>query len=410
MSSPQSFAKTHPQSLKGPRILVVSNGHGEDLMACSILDRFYKLCPNCCVTAWPMVGSGSQYALRGIETIGPSSRLPSQGFGTLDARLFARDIAAGWIGLHIAQAQAARGLAGRYDVALAVGDVEVMAACVLARLPFFFVGCAKSVYYRRGYTALEKYLLKKYALLSFARDEPTAIWMKKQGMACRFEGTPCMDNLEPTGRFPHIRKGSPVLALLPGSRKGLAANTRTLFEVLSLAQELGGFDPPLTGLLAAVQEWDLERFLSGGLPQGWQELEAQQEKGLCKAFVHKNRARILVYKDRFADILNACQMAVGLAGTANEQAVGLGKPLVTFPAKGPMGKNYVKMKMELFGQSAVATKACPKAAAMAVVDILKNPQKQAAMGMEGKTRMGGPGASAAIAKTLAGFVENNCGH
>jgi uncharacterized protein (TIGR03492 family) len=139
-------------------------------------------------------------------------------------------------------------------------------------------------------------------------------------------------------------------------------------------------------------------------------LAAQKERGLCKAVVHKNRAKIFVYKDRFADILNACQMAVGLAGTANEQAVGLGKPLVTFPAKGPMGKNFVKMKMELFGQSALATKACPKAAANAVVNILKDPQKQAAMGLEGRTRMGAPGASAAIAKTLAGFVENNCGH
>jgi uncharacterized protein (TIGR03492 family) len=388
------------------RILVVSNGNGEDLMACSILDRFFRLCPNCSVTAWPMVGQGSQYSQRGIETIGPSNKLPSQGFGTLDARLFARDIAAGWIGLHIAQVRAARGLAGRYDVALAVGDVVVMAACALARLPFFFVGCAKSVYYRHGYTAFEKYLLKKYALLSFPRDEPTALWMEKQGIACRYAGTPCMDNLELTDGFPAILQGSPVLALLPGSRKGLVDNTISLFDVAALAQERGGFDPPLTGLLAAVPEWDLEAFLAPGLPQGWQALPAEQEKGLCKAFAHKNQAKILVYKGRFADILNACQMAVGLAGTANEQAVGLGKPLVTFPAKGPMGKNYVKMKMELFGQSAVATKACPQDAAMAVVDILKNPQKQAIMGREGKTRMGGPGASEAIAKTLADYVEN----
>ena len=159
-----------------PRLLLVSNGHGEDAIACRVFDRLLArgLAPET-VHAWPAVGEGLQYLARGITCVGASSLLPSAGFATLSAAWMWRDLRAGWIRVHARQIRAAARLRGRYALALAVGDVIPMALAAIARIPFIFVGCAKSVFYGRlyGYTALEVRLLRRHAVETFPRDEPT---------------------------------------------------------------------------------------------------------------------------------------------------------------------------------------------------------------------------------------------
>ena len=89
-----------------------------------------------------------------------------------------------------------------------------------------------------------------------------------------------------------------------------------------------------------------------------------------------------------------------MAGTANEQASGLGLPLITAAGAGNQGEAYLRMKMRYFGNAAIATPRDPAAIAAAMASLLADPARRAVMSAEGRKRMGAPGASAAIAAAL----------
>ena len=78
------------------RLLVLSNGHGEDLIARRILESLQLQRPELEITVLPMVGEGrALLSLEGIEAIGPRLQLPSGGFSNQSARGLLKDIQAG---------------------------------------------------------------------------------------------------------------------------------------------------------------------------------------------------------------------------------------------------------------------------------------------------------------------------
>ncbi len=177
-----------------------------------------------------MVGPGDAYRASGLPIVGSPNMLPSEGFATLSLALLARDLRAGWIDTHVRQWRAAVRLRDRYDLAVAVGDVVPMMAARLARLPFLFVGCAKSAYYGRGwgYSRWERHLLRRGSVGCFPRDRLTAAELARAGTECSYVGNPMMDGLEPSGKALDARSGARVIACLPGSR-GDSERTRRPF-------------------------------------------------------------------------------------------------------------------------------------------------------------------------------------
>ena len=115
---------------------------------------------------------------------------------------------------------------------------------------------------------------------------------------------------------------------------------------------------------------------------------------------HPAGMQVLVAKGRFPDVLRLSRVVVGMAGTANEQAIGLGIPLVTVPSSGVQGERYVRMKMEYFGGAAVLAAREPDAIAGAVAGLLADPARCARMATAGRERMGLPGGSDAIAQAI----------
>ena len=104
------------------RVLFMSNGHGEDAIAGRLIDALEAHgLPREQMAGWAIVGHGAAYEARGIARIGPANLLPSEGFGTLGLRPFLRDLRAGWIGTHLAQARFARALRGQFRLLVAVG-------------------------------------------------------------------------------------------------------------------------------------------------------------------------------------------------------------------------------------------------------------------------------------------------
>jgi uncharacterized protein (TIGR03492 family) len=117
-------------------------------------------------------------------------------------------------------------------------------------------------------------------------------------------------------------------------------------------------------------------------------------------------AKALLMAGAFADMLHAGRLAVGMAGTANEQALGLGLPLIVVPGAGNQGPAYVKMKMHWVGEAGLSVPRKATAVAGAITSLLADPARAEAMAQAGQRRMGKAGASVAIAARLLDLLES----
>jgi len=119
-----------------------------------------------------------------------------------------------------------------------------------------------------------------------------------------------------------------------------------------------------------------------------------------------DQPRLAVLQERFADIIAASDVVLGLAGTANEQAVGLGKPVVTFVGRGPQftAKFLNTQKKLLDGAISVVPRE-PRAVADEVLDLLTNQARRDAMAEIGRERMGPPGGAGRIAGEIVKFIK-----
>ena len=79
---------------------IFSNGHGEDTIACKVLDELRAQRPSLSVEVWPMVGEGTVYQSRGEQMVGARNLLPSAGFATISPKLMMDDLLAGWVQTH----------------------------------------------------------------------------------------------------------------------------------------------------------------------------------------------------------------------------------------------------------------------------------------------------------------------
>jgi uncharacterized protein (TIGR03492 family) len=389
-----------------------SNGHGEDTIACKVLDRICETRPSLSIEGWPMVGEGTAYKSRDVPLVGALNLLPSSGFATISPKLLLDDLRAGWIGTHWRQYKAARAMRGRYRIVVAVGDIIPIFAAVTARAPFTFIGCAKSYYYNpgRAYTPLERRLLRKHCMLTFPRDEKTIPELDKDGVPTLYLGNPMMDGLEGTGDRLGIGPGDLVIGMLAGTRPDAETNLLDLLDAAGHAHDHFADAGNLRFVFAARQGLDpdaVARMIAADPRFGdWRVLEAaDRQAGVVLRLADSHGVQALVVKDRFADVLRLSSVVVGMAGTANEQAIGLGKPLITVPSSGVQGDQYVKMKSAYFGDAALAVPRDPNAISAAVARLLDDPDRRRRMAEAGRERMGNPGASQAIADTILAVLD-----
>lgn len=388
-------------------LLLMSNGHGEDMIACRVLDEIVRRRSGIAVEAWPMVGHGDDYRARGIATCGAPNLLPSAGFATMEWRLMRGDLRAGWVRTYWNQFRDALRLGGRYRLLVAVGDIVPLAAGALSRAPFMFIGCAKSSYYGRGYgyNRLEKMLMRRHALATFPRDALTARRLAAERIRVRDLGNPMMDGLEGSGDRLGMAEDMLVIGMLPGTREDAEVNFVDLVAAADAIARRHGDPARLRFVFPVRAAFDpVALAAQPGLPGVVLETGGGGQ-GVVLRIGLAGGAEAVAAKGRFADSLRMSAVVVGMAGTANEQAVGLGIPLVTVPARGIQGERYVRMKMQFFGESAVAVPREPDAIAPAVLSILADPARAARMGAAGRERMGPSGASAAIAAEIVAALD-----
>lgn len=392
---------------------IFSNGHGEDTIAVKVLDELRALRPSLGVEVWPMVGEGTVYQSRGEQIVGARNLLPSAGFATISPKLMIDDLLAGWVQTHWRQYTAARALRGRYRMVLAVGDIIPIVAAVATRSPFMFIGCAKSYYYNpgRAYAAADKHLLRKYCKLTFPRDRKTVEELEASGIRTLYLGNPMMDGLEPSGTDLGIGSDDVVIGMLAGTRADADGNMLDLIETAGRAYAHFGRPERVRFVFAARSGLDAAEIaakINADSRFGdWSVISVAagaQGSGVVLRLGDLHGVEVIVAKDAFADVLHASSLVIGMAGTANEQAIGLGIPLITVPSAGVQGDNYVKMKSVYFGDAALNVPREADRIAAAAANLLADPGRCALMAAAGRERMGEPGASRAIAQSvLAGL-------
>ena len=103
------------------RLLIVSNGYGEDLAAAQVVRALPVGALD--VIAYPLVGMGLHYP-PGVTLLDPRREFSSGGFGWIAGwRSLRHDLAQGLAGFWVAQRRTLRSQRSRADLVLVVGDV-----------------------------------------------------------------------------------------------------------------------------------------------------------------------------------------------------------------------------------------------------------------------------------------------
>jgi uncharacterized protein (TIGR03492 family) len=370
-----------------PRLLIVSNGYGEDLEAAQIVralppDRLD-------VAAYPLVGLGRAYP-PGVELLDPRHDLPSGGFGIRAGwRSLWADLRAGWLPTWRAQRRALRAQRGRAGVVLAAGDVYCLWMAAAAGGPCVYLALPKSEYIS-PHSALERRMIRRLAAHVFPRDEVTAAALRRAGIGAEYVGFTLMDTLVVTGETFGYADGGPVVTILPGSKPPAFDN---LVLLLRAMDRVAARHCPVPGVLVA---W------APNLSAGRLRDTVTEAGGRWRGDRHFTMGSFeaVVTSDHFADALARATVVLGMAGAAHEQAAGLGKPVVAFPGTGPQfTAAFLAEQQRLLGDALVAGRS-PEDAADAVVRLLRDPAERDRRGRVGRERQGGPGGAAAIARYL----------
>ncbi|WP_324667666.1 lipid-A-disaccharide synthase-related protein [Geochorda subterranea] len=401
-----------------PAVLFLSNGHGEDAVGAAIARELSDTLPSARVLAAPIVGDGGPYRRLGIAVVTPTRPMPSGGFvGLKRSRALWHDLRAGLIRLHLRQARALRRWAPGVDLVVGVGDrlILYLARWVIRR-PLVFVAIADSAYLTQGREISnpgERSLMRKCARVVFTRDHLSADMLRKYGVPAMFVGNPMMDAFDITGtRLGDARDGDPrpTVAILPGSRAEAYANFRLALDGVLCAFRAGLRHcrfvaawadnlpvAPLSDALAGTQ-WCLVP-----APGAFGEEEAW-------AVAHPDGATVTIVTHRFGDVISQATAVIGLAGTANEQAAGLGKPVILPRGTGPqLNDAMVRRQRLLLGEAVRAVEPNGAAIAGALRAVLDDPERYRRMSEVGRSRMGPRGGARRIAQAIAAQLTHGAG-
>ena len=430
------------------RLLCLSNGHGEDAIAVSILKALQKL-PNAPdLYALPLVGEGKAYQGSSISIIGSTRAMPSGGFVYMDGRQLMRDVKGGLVQLTLAQLHTVRQWAKQGGAILAVGDIVPLLFAWWSGAPYGFVGTAKSDYYLRDeqgwllrsswaeqlerwsgsvYLPWERWLMQHPRCKAvFPRDTITAKGLSRWKIPVADLGNPMMDGLEPTQLL--TLKGSQekehrplTLVLLPGSRSPEVYRNweRILKAIRSIQHQQPHRSLRLLGAIAPSVEINL--FCEALQREGWRVETQSFQSGddvaedsrelatdvyLTQSITTQSITKPQVThtctltSSAFGDCLHAADVAIATTGTATEQFVGLGKPAIILPGNGPQFTSaFAEAQTRLLGISVVVADP-PEEVGQILTQLLNDSDQLNHMYHNGLRRMGSPGAGDRIARHL----------
>jgi uncharacterized protein (TIGR03492 family) len=414
------------------RLLVLSNGHGEDGIALRVIRALQQRRPSLDIAVLPLVGQGDSYAATEaqglLRRIGPRQSLPSGGFSNQSLRGLLADLAAGMPLLSWRQWQQVRRWGEGGDPILAVGDLLPLLMAWGSGSHFGFVGTPKSDftwasegpsgwgaspiadgYHRAKGSEWDPWewalMASRRCRLVAVRDGLTARGLRRQGVPALAPGNPMMDGFrnEPC---PAWLGATRRLLILPGSR-----HPEALGNGARLLAPLGGSSPipgwgahgatPLTLLFPCGSQsgpgiWGAV-LKEAGFSQQPLQPEAAAMGAAAAWQLEGSPVQVLLGSGCFERWAPWAEVGLATAGTATEQLVGLGIPALSLPGPGPQFKaSFARRQSRLLGGAVVPCRSGAQLAERLTL-LLAEPLLRHQLGAIGQRRMGAAGGSDALA-------------
>jgi tetraacyldisaccharide 4'-kinase len=391
--------------MSAPRILLVSNGYGEMAILGDIASSIAAQDPAAVLAHMPLVGHLGPGTWP--PAVGPHADMPSGGLVTYwNFRNIARDVRAGLLGVTVRQFAFLARQRSAYDVVVAVGDVFCAAACMLfVRRPTVFVATAKSEHVA-SHSPIECAIARR-ARHTFARDAATAEALRKHGVAATYAGNVMMDGVARTELELPLDPIAIHVAVLPGSRADAPVNARDAVRRLRRIASLAA--RPVQAFIAlapSIEPADVIATLSG---DGVSPAPTGSATGVV-ASARIEGVEVALVRGGFSAVLHAADVVLGQAGTGNEQAAGLGKPVIAAASPGESVQSvgwYRMRQQKLLGDALLVVPSDDETFARETVQLLGDAQRMAAMGAAGRERMGGVGASAVVAIAVLALAKED---
>ena len=408
--------------MKAPRqkpVLLLSNGHGEDLSGAKIAEAL--MARGIAVEALPLVGHGRPYRQAGVPVLGRTRECSTGGLGYTSLAGQLREIREGqwtyllgrllWLARH----------RKRFERVVGVGDL-------LAVLGAWLGGPGAAVYlvaYSSHYEGQLRLpwpcgaLLRSSRIIQiWSRDALTAHQLSAQlGKPVVFAGNPFLDGVidaaHPSAQPPpQPTPQGQGLALLPGSRMPEALHNLGL--MLQVVSRLPGQNLRIQAAL--VSSLTAEAIEAMAAPLGWQ-LDPS------RSLLRRGAWQVELGWGQFAAILNRADLVLASAGTASEQAVGLGKPVLQLCGRGPQfTAKFAEAQRRLLGPGVSCATGKPGSSAVlqataelaaqqlaALTDPEAGPRWRHQLAALGAERIGAPGGSAQIATTIMERIPTSTG-
>ena len=331
------------------RILLLSNGHGEDLSG-SLLAKQLINSGNL-VDAFPIVGKGLHYEKEKIKIIGKTKEFRTGGIGYNSLKGRFLEIFDGEIIYFLRKLFLSYKIRKKYDYYLAVGDIVPVFFAWIAKKDFFTYLVAYSSHYEGKLKIpwpCKSFLLSKKAKKIYARDYLTAVDLTCQlRKRVSFMGNPFMDKFAFIDK--KFKKVSFSIGLFPGSRFAeILDNLVLILEVLEAMSDFSYFQKFEFNfaIVNVLPKLKIKQIL---IDRNWKLLETKLENKVMQ-FKFK-LIKVNCNWNSFEEILLKSKCVISMAGTATEQAIGLAKPVIQIEGKGPQfTKSFAEAQRRLLGK------------------------------------------------------------
>ena len=406
------------------RLLLLSNGHGEDLSGALLGKRL--MAQGIGVSALPLVGNGQAYHQMGIPIEGPTREFSTGGLGytSLVGRL--TELIQGQIFYVAGRLIRLWRQRHRYGLIVVVGDVVPVIAARLAWRPATVYLVAYSSHYE-GRLRLPwpcgQLLRSPRVLKVWSRDELTASDLEKQlGREVEFLGNPFMDLVNRSGP-PPLERTVQTMGLLPGSRLPEALrNLELMLRMLPLLPAPLKQPNRLELHAALVKGLQSELVIPMARTLGWSPEPPGAEtsaEGQLQQVLVLGELRLHLHWSAFAEVLNQSDLLLSMTGTAAEQGVGLGKPVLQLVGQGPQfTPGFAEAQRRLLGpgvrciagpSGAVATLKASAALAEELLTRLADPEHGPTWKEElariGRQRIGTAGGGLRMAAAIMALLQ-----
>ena len=391
------------------KVLFITNGHCEDQVGAAVGLRLGEIDPEIDLRALPIVGLGKAYDRAGIINLGEQLEMPSGGFAKEGFNYLLKDLKAGLIAMTLRQIKTLRQERRRIDLVVCIGDTfTVILAGLFTVRPIFFVD--SQIDYWPDHSSLEKWIIGRFCHKVLIEDKKKIEVLTKSGLPVSYVGSWVMDSITGTTGKPFApAQGKVVVGLLAGTREEAYDNFLMILEIIDEMKRLSLNGEEFIGLAASVLE--VKRLGSMALKQGWVftpggDLESRE--GIVGRLISTSGAEVFLAEDRFGDVCLESDIVIGLAGIANEQAVGLGVPVVAFVGTGPQTTMRRWREVQpATGGGMLVLSGTPDEKAQRLWSILRDPACRQRLSRLGKESKGERGAIERIATMITAGLKDN---